>query len=380
MTNKIKLFFILAILGLALGKAIYAQGVTLSQEISEIICSIEEPCSEGLECISFPEIGLRCTEPNACSYYECPENTQCLVAESYPLQVICSPLVVTEEPEDTETVEQAINLDEDVQPADLEVYPPTILPDSPFYFLKNLGRGIRTFFTFNPLAKTELREKFANEKLMELKRMVEMNKSANAIRSAAQNYQEEVETVKKFAERIRTTAQENEQVETFLDKYIQQQALHNRVLRKLADQVPAEVLEKIQATRELHLEKFSEVMQKLEDKDKIAERLEKNLDLVKGSNFKYFINIGIVEALKEKLPEDIRVKIEEKQEEMLGKLHEKLEALPAEKLESFTPYIKQISGDKMKYLDIIGTLEGKKLSDKLRPIIEAARDGLETNQ
>ena len=380
MTNKIKLFLILTILGLAIGNAIYAQEATLSQEINDIICSIEEPCSEELECISFPEIGLRCAQPNPCSYYECPENTQCLVAESYPLQVICSPLAGAENPGATETVEQAINLDEDVQPADLEVNPPTILPDSPFYFLKNLGRGIRTFFTFNPLAKTELREKFANEKLMELKKMVEMNKSANAIRGAAQNYQEEVETVKKFAERIRTTAQENEQVGTFLDKYIQQQALHDRVLGKLADQVPAEVLEKIQASRELHLEKFSEVMQKLEDKDKIAERLEKNLDLVKGSDFKNFINIGIVEALKEKLPEDIRVKIEEKQEEMLGKLHEKLEALPAEKLENFTQYIKQISGDKVKHLDIIGTLEGKKLSDKLRPIIEAASDGLETNQ
>jgi len=380
MTNKIKLFFILAILGLALGKAIYAQGATLSQEISEIICSIEKPCSEELECISFPEIGLRCAKPVACSYYECPEDTQCLVGESYPFQVICSPLVVTEKPEDAETVEQVINLDEDVQPADLEVYPPTILPDSPFYFFKNLGRNIRSLFTFNAVAKAELREKFANEKLMELKEIIQRKKSAQAIKRAAENYEGEIKTVKRLTERIRENAQENEEVGKFLDKYTQHQVLHQRLLQKLEEQVPPEVLEKIQATRELHLEKFSEVMQKLEDKDKIAERLEKNLDLVKGSNFKYFINIGIVEALKEKLPEDIRVKIEEKQEEMLGKLHEKLEALPTEKLENFTPYIKQISGDKVKHLDIIGALEGKELSDKLRPIIEDARDGLETNQ
>lgn len=275
----------------------------------------------------------------------------------------------------SEEAQQQVELDEDVQPADLGVSLPTILPDSPFYFLKNLGRGIRTFFTFNPLAKTELREGFANEKLMELKEMIERKKSTQAIKKAAENYEGEIETVRIFAERIRVTAQENEQVGTFLDKHTQHWALHQRVLLRLEEQVPAGVLIKIQASRDLHLEKFSAVMQKLEDKDKIPERLEKNLDLVKGGNFKYFINIGIVEDLKEKLPEDIRIKIEEKQEAMLGKLHEKLESLPAEKLESFTQYIKKIGGDKIQHLDIIGALEGRELSDKLRLVIDEARDG-----
>jgi len=277
--------------------------------------------------------------------------------------------------QDTETItSEEVELDQDIQPADLEVSPPTILPDSPFYFLKSLGRGIRSLFTFDPIAKMELKEKFANEKLMELKEMIQREKSVQVIKKAAENYENEIETVKKLAERIKVTAQESEQVGTFLDKYIQHQALHQRVLCELEDQVPIEALQKIQESRNLHLEKFSEVMQKLEDKDKIPERLEKNLDLVKGSDFKHFINIDMVENLKEKLPEEIRIKIEEKQEEMLGKLHEKLEALPAEKLQNFIQYIKEIGGDKVQHLDIIGALEGKELSDKLRPIIESARN------
>ncbi len=374
MTNKIKLFFILAILGLALGKAIYVQGATLSQEISEIICSIEEPCSEELECVSFPEIGLRCAQPNPCSYYECPEDTQCFVAESYPLQVICSPLVGAEEPEDTETVEQAINLDEDIQPADLEVSPPTVLPDNPFYFFKNLGRNIRSLFTFNPVAKAELREKFANEKLIELKEMIQRKKSAQAIKRAAENYEGEIETVKRLTERIRENAQENEEVGKFLDKYTQHQILHQRLLQKLEEQVPPEVLDKIKESREKHLIGFKDVMLKLEDKDKIPERLEENLEKITGSKFKEFRNIEILDNLKEKLPQDIKEKIEEKKENMLENLRGKLENLSQEQQERFKEYIEKISGNKIKQLDILNALGGKELSGKLRSVVEQAKE------
>ena len=39
-------------------------------------------------------------------------------------------------------VPEAVNLDEDIQPEDLGVSEPRLLPDSPFFFLKNWGREI----------------------------------------------------------------------------------------------------------------------------------------------------------------------------------------------------------------------------------------------
>jgi hypothetical protein len=59
-------------------------------DISEITCSVEKPCSGGMECISFPGIGLKCAQPNPCNYFKCPGGTQCNLAESYPPQLICS--------------------------------------------------------------------------------------------------------------------------------------------------------------------------------------------------------------------------------------------------------------------------------------------------
>jgi len=53
-------------------------------------CDANIPCSDGLECYSFPEEGLKCAEPNPCSYYQCPENTECTTAEIYPPLIICS--------------------------------------------------------------------------------------------------------------------------------------------------------------------------------------------------------------------------------------------------------------------------------------------------
>jgi hypothetical protein len=69
-------------------------------------------------------------------------------------------------------VTEAVNLDETIEAEDLEISEPNILPDSPFYFLKNWGRSIQSFFAFNPVSKAELRLRFANDKLIEAKKLV----------------------------------------------------------------------------------------------------------------------------------------------------------------------------------------------------------------
>jgi hypothetical protein len=59
--------------------------------ITDITCSIAEPCPENtnFQCIDFPGLGLRCARSNPCSYYDCPQNTSCFLAQTYPSRVIC---------------------------------------------------------------------------------------------------------------------------------------------------------------------------------------------------------------------------------------------------------------------------------------------------
>ena len=67
------------------------------------------------------------------------------------LMIICFMLVsvssVLGQITTTQGIMQDVELDENVEASDLEVSEPTLLPDSPFYFLKNWGREIRVFFS-----------------------------------------------------------------------------------------------------------------------------------------------------------------------------------------------------------------------------------------
>ena len=83
----------------------------------------------------------------------------------------------------------AVNLDEDISASDLGVGEPTILADNPFYFLKSAIRGIESFFTFDPVKKAELKQKFADQKLVELKKLAEIKPNdTESLDKAFNNY------------------------------------------------------------------------------------------------------------------------------------------------------------------------------------------------
>ena len=60
-------------------------------------------------------------------------------------------------------ISEAVAMDENITAADLGIAEPMLLPTSPYYPVKNIWRGVRTFFTFNPVKKAELKFQFANE-------------------------------------------------------------------------------------------------------------------------------------------------------------------------------------------------------------------------
>jgi len=63
---------------------------------------------------------------------------------------------------------------------ELGVAEPSLLPNNPFYFLKDIGREVQLFLTFNPIKKAELRMDFVNQKLAEAEKVSENNPSNQA--------------------------------------------------------------------------------------------------------------------------------------------------------------------------------------------------------
>jgi len=65
--------------------------VSYGDEITNRSCDAIRRCPQGLECYSFPGKGTRCAKQgNPCDYFKCPDNTECVLAMSYPVQIHCS--------------------------------------------------------------------------------------------------------------------------------------------------------------------------------------------------------------------------------------------------------------------------------------------------
>lgn len=263
--------------------------------------------------------------------------------------------------QDPTNAAQETGAEENIQPQDLSVGDPQILPDSPLYAFKNLWRGVRTFFAINPLAKAELKLKFANEKLVEAEKLINLKKDQQIIKEAIENYKKTTEDMAETANQIKEKAAENPRVNQFLDKFTHQQILQEKVLQKLAEQVPPAVFEKIEEARQKHLEKFGEVMAKLEDRQEaLQERLENKLEEAKGDRYKNFKNLEILKALEAKIPEAAKNAIIKAQENSLKRLNEDLQKMSPENQEKFKTYLEGTTViESAKRLEILDNLKEK---------------------
>ena len=128
---------------------------------------------------------------------------------------------------------EAVELAESVTLEDLEVKDVGVLPTSPFYFFKEWGRGMQSFFTFNRVKKAELEVKFTNEKAAELK-VVEKQRpnDEQAIDRALSNFQRAKARVAVRLERLQETS-ENPNVDRLLDKVTKKSILHEKLLEEL---------------------------------------------------------------------------------------------------------------------------------------------------
>jgi len=275
---------------------------------------------------------------------------------------------------ETLSVEEDIVLDEEVQASDLDVGDPKLLPGHPFYFIKDWGRNIRSIMTFDPVKKAWLESKFANEKLIELKKMTELSMGEDSINKAINDYRERVQNTEELTAKIQEKAGEDEGVKAFSEKFTQHQILHDKILSKLAGQVPEGVFEKIKEARTEHIDKFTKTLSNIENTIDIPDRLVVALNKINGSDFKEIKDIEILDRLKEKLPEKLTEEMENKMNEKIDDIKERLESLPSEKQERFQEYIQKINGDNEVHLNIIDNIGGKVLSEKLEGIINTARE------
>lgn len=137
--------------------------------------------------------------------------------------------------------------------AELGVEEPSLLPGSPFYFLKSIGRGIRLFFTFDSVKKAELELKFVDEKFAEVAKTADAK--PDSLDRALQNYLDAHERLQKKLESLKG---KNKNVDTLLAKLGTKVQKHQKLFEEFKDEFAAEEVEqgqkKIKETSEKSVE------------------------------------------------------------------------------------------------------------------------------
>ncbi len=285
----------------------------------------------------------------------------------------------------TSSASQEIQQDETVTLSDLDVNEPTLLPDSKFYFLKNWKNAIQSVFTFGQVNKAELNLKIASEKLLEAKKLAEKTSNPRILDKAAEIYNKQVEKIGNNIAKFKETATSSEKVGKFLDKYVKQQILHEKILDKLESKVPTSTLEKIKENREKHLEKFGEVMQKLASTTQVKTIIQKAIGAIKGSDLKDIKNLEILKNIQDKMPEGIKQQIQNVIASTTEKVKEKIQALSPEKQDKIQNYIENIHGKIEKKKEIINDIKnilpsGSTIKQKIEAIKEKLQNATSTRQ
>lgn len=115
-----------------------------------------------------------------------------------------------------------------------EVSDPGILPGSPFYFIKNLGRSLKMFFTFDSAKKARLELKYANEDILSLKELCDQGK-CDLAKKLSEKYEAKMEKVNT---RIETAKQKGEDVEELIQNLKDNYARHQQILLRVLEKAP----------------------------------------------------------------------------------------------------------------------------------------------
>ncbi|MFA5087109.1 MAG: DUF333 domain-containing protein [Candidatus Paceibacterota bacterium] len=153
-----------------------------------------------------------------------------------------------------------------------EIAKPVLLPNSPLYFLKDIGREIQSFFVFDPAKKAELRLEFSNQKLIEAKKIFENDPSnTEALNKALDSYASETDKLKKAASVLKKDSVSSNQL---LTKITEQNFNHQQILNEIsgADKI------KVEQTQSKSIENFTASSFNLASPQAVQKNIQDNLN------------------------------------------------------------------------------------------------------
>ena len=210
--------------------------------------------------------------------------------------------------------------------ADLGIKDPGLLPTSPFYFFKEIGRGIQRIFTFNSIAKAELELRITNEKAAEAKKVEETRPDDEmAIRRALENYQRSQERLKSRIERLRENS-ENPNVDRLLERLVDYTIKHEKLFEQIevSHRATDGIVNSLENVRD-RIEATAVAASRKDMPEKFAARLKTALENSKGSTLKHLRSMDILDRIIKRSPEDVQKYLKDVREELSEEVRENIE-------------------------------------------------------
>lgn len=228
---------------------------------------------------------------------------------------------------------------------DLGVSNAGILPTNPFYFLKEVGRGINRMFTFDPISQAELELNIANDKAAELRKLEELTPDkVEAIGKAVDGYKESVEKLK-FRINSLTETSGNPRVNDLLNKLTEKTLKHEQLFKELEGKYKG-LKSKTENVRNELDSVMSSIPGKLDDPEEFKARLEKGISEQEGGIDKELKILNFINRLETKADSaEVRGKLSQLKDDEVMKFEGKIKSIMPEISKNkgdFEDYIKEI--------------------------------------
>ena len=224
------------------------------------------------------------------------------------------------------------------QNTDLNVPSPALLPTSPLYFLKDIGREVQMLLTFDPIKKAELRLEFVNQKLAEASEVAE-NKPNNeqALNKALENYKKETERLTDYAATLKKGSADNENL---LNRITESNFVHQNVLDKIESRLANK--EKVQEVKDMVLQNLTTSSFSVAEPEQVKAKIQTSLQNQEAIRVR---TIDILDKMEEKVSneDEKKVILEVAQEVINAKINDT--TLTPEEIEKIKGYAANITAN-----------------------------------
>ncbi len=263
-----------------------------------------------------------------------------------------------------------VTLDMTVDSEDLGIGEPGILPGSFLYGFKNAIRGMRHTLTFGDERKANLEMRYANERLMEAKKLLEISeeddidesdrlKAKSLALKTLRYYQDTVNMAMNRAENIKDSEEKSSIMGLAVGKLLKQ----DRIIESMEDKLwnAGDDVSDIVANKKMVRDKIGfAIANSGKNPEELAVELQSVIDRQGGSDFKYFKLLEVLESAQDRVDGKARDRIDALRDKFRERFESDFSKMPDDVRKSkLKAYIENVPGDAILQLEVLDEIKSK---------------------